>query len=152
MNSEWEPILKDVISDVLETMFFCMVDFDEFEVEDQKFSYGCEICLLNHNGRVSISLQASDGFARMITANLLGIDEEDLSEEDLVDSLQELANMIGGGYHGRINSAEWQLGIPKAWKLGNETGCTVKSSGLRIGCSGEPVGSAVLSYLPAAAN
>ena len=35
MVLEWEPVLKDVISEVLETMFFAMVDFEDCEHGDR---------------------------------------------------------------------------------------------------------------------
>ncbi len=73
MASEWEPVLKDVISEVLETMFFAMVDFEECGHIDQSFEYGSEIDLCNHEGRIVISLQVSEEFARMITADFLGV-------------------------------------------------------------------------------
>ncbi|MCE5336428.1 MAG: chemotaxis protein CheX [Desulfobacteraceae bacterium] len=149
MNSQWEPVLKDVISEVLETMFFCMVDFEEGDCEKEDFEYGSEICLLNHKGRLAISLQVKRDFAKALTANLLGIDEEDVDEDDLQDALRELANMVGGGYHARMDNSDLRLGIPRAWKIEtSETNGTETTTGLRFGCYGEPAGTAVLNYVP----
>ena len=85
---------------------------------EQSFDYESEIHLLNHEGRIAISLRVSEEFARMITANFLGIEENQVNDDDLEDSLKELANMVGGGYHAHINDAGWQLGIPRVWKIG----------------------------------
>ena len=93
-----EQVLRDVISEVLEAMFFAMVDFEECG-PGRPFDYESEIHLLNHNGRIAISLRVSEGFARMLTANFLGIEEYQVNDDDLEDSLKELANMVGGGYH-----------------------------------------------------
>ena len=118
MVLEWEQVLKDVISEVLETMFFSMVEFQECGPADRSFDYESEIELLNHDGRMVISLRVSEEFARMITASFLGIEENQVKDDDLVDSLKELANMVGGGYHAQIDDVGRQLGIPRVWKIG----------------------------------
>ena len=115
----------------------------------RSFDYESEIQLLNHKGRIAISLQVSEEFARMITADFLGIEEHQVKDEDLEDSMKELANMVGGGYHARINDADWQLGIPRVWKIGvDEVDTTQATAGLGFAFFGEPAGSAVLNYLP----
>ncbi|MEN6437945.1 MAG: chemotaxis protein CheX [Syntrophobacter sp.] len=149
MITQWEPILKDVISDVLETMFFAMVDFDE-DCEQRSFDYRSEICIVNHQGRIAISLCLSGAFARMITANLLGIDEEQVGEDDLRDTLRELTNMVGGSYHARMKNHEWSLGIPRAWKIEEMAGAEPGATGLRFSSYGEPIGAAALEFLPEA--
>jgi hypothetical protein len=145
MASEWEQVLKDVISEVLETMFYSMVEFEQFEPPDHPFDYKSEIDLLNHEGRVVISLQVSEGFARMITADFLGIGENQVKEDDIEDSMKELANMVGGGYHARINDPNWQLGIPMAWKIEPGAPDTHKDApGLGFGFLGQAAGLAQL--------
>ncbi len=147
MALEWEQVLRDVISEVLEAMFFAMVDFEEGGPV-RSFDYESEIHLLNHKGRIAISLRVSEEFARMLTANFLGIEENQVKDDDLEDSLKELANMVGGGYHARINDPDWQLGIPKVWKLGVEGVDTTQApAGLGFAFFGESAGSAVVNYL-----
>ena len=82
MALEWEQVLRDVISEVLETMFFAMVDFEEGGGAGRSFDYESEIHLLNHEGRIAISLRVSEEFARMITANFLGIEENQVKDDD----------------------------------------------------------------------
>ena len=150
MLLEWEQVLKHVISDVLETMFFSMVDFGECGPEDQCFDYGSEIHLLSHAGCTAISLRVSEEFARMITANFLGVEENQVNDDDMKDSLKELANMIGGGYHARVKGAGWRLGIPEVWKIGPESmDSTQRDAELDFAFLGEPAGSATVNYLPA---
>ena len=84
MVLEWEPVLKDVISEILETMFFAMVEFQDCGRGDRCFDYESEIELQNHEGRIAISLQLSEEFARMITAGFLGIEENQVKDEDLL--------------------------------------------------------------------
>ncbi len=149
MITQWEPVLKDVISKVLETMFFAMVDFEECGSEDRPFDYESEIHLLNHKGEITILMRMSKEFATMITANFLGIDENQVEAEDLEDSVRELMNMVGGGYHANIKNMEWQLGIPMVQKIGPDgTKGVLSGTGVCFGCFGEPAGLAVLDYLP----
>ncbi len=75
MAQEWEQVLGDVISEVLETMFFAMVEFEECG-PGRPFDYESQIRLINHKGRIVISLRVSEEFVRMITANFLRIDLE----------------------------------------------------------------------------
>ena len=150
MALEWEQVLKDVISEVLETMFFVMVDFEEGGPVDRPFDYESEILVLNHKGRIAISLRVSEEFARMITANFLGIEEDQVDDDDLEDSLKELTNMIAGGYHAHINDVDWQLGLPRARKIGpGEMDTAQAAAGLGFAFFGESAGSALVNYLPA---
>jgi hypothetical protein len=142
-------VLKDVISEILETMFFAMVEFKDCGREDRCFDYESEIELQNHEGRIAISLQLSEEFTRMITAGFLGIEENQVKDEDLRDSMKELVNMIGGGYLARINDAAWKLGIPRFREIGPDPTRRAQAAvRLVLSYLEEPVGSAVLSYLP----
>ncbi|MFZ2448387.1 MAG: chemotaxis protein CheX [Syntrophobacteraceae bacterium] len=149
MVEKWEPVLRDVISEVLETMFFSMVEFEE-EGEGHGFDYGSGIDIFNHNGRMEISLRVSREFARTITANLLGVNEDQVVEEDLEDTLKEFTNMVGGSYHARMKNSEWCLGIPRAWKIAPTGEAPVHSGGgeVHFGCFGESMGSALLEFIP----
>jgi hypothetical protein len=141
-------MLRDVISEVLEIMFFAMVEFDECEPE-QSFDYESEIHLMSDEQRIVISLRVNGEFARMITANFLGIEECQVNDDDLEDSLKELANMVGGAYHAHINDPGWQLGLPRVWKAGVEGADTGQApAGLGFAFFGESAGSAVVNYLP----
>jgi hypothetical protein len=147
MVLEWEPVLKDVISEILETMFFAMVEFQDCGRGDRCFDYESEIELQNHDGLIVISLQLSEEFARMITAGFLGIEEDKVKNEDLLDSMKELLNMVGGGYHARINDGVWKLGIPRVWNIeSNRTHKDQAAFRLNFSFFEEAAGSAVLSY------
>jgi hypothetical protein len=130
-------------------MFFAMVEFKDCGREDRCFDYESEIELQNHEGRIAISLQLSEEFTRMITAGFLGVEENQVKDEDLLDSMKELVNMIGGGYSARINDAAWKLGIPRFRKIGPDPTRRAQAAvRLVLSYLEEPVGSAVLSYLP----
>ena len=71
MVSDWDQVLKHVISEVIETMFFSVMEFQDCGRGDRSFGYESEIELQNHEGRMVISLQLSEEFAGMITAGFL---------------------------------------------------------------------------------
>lgn len=147
-----EEVLRDVISEVFETMFFAEVDFEECEGGGRVFEYRSQTRLENHDGCIVLTMQISEKFARMITANLLGIEEaraNEIDEEELVDSLGELANMVAGGCHAHANDPDWKLGIPRAWRTGSgKDDPTGIDCGLGFTFSGEPAGSAALECVP----
>jgi CheY-specific phosphatase CheX len=142
-------VLKDVISEVLETMFFATVEFGECGAEDRCSDYESEIDLLNHKGRICISLRVGEEFAKMITANFLGVQEHQVADDDVKDSLKELANMVGGGCQARLTDGAWELGIPRVCRIGPEgTEATRRPRALGFAFFGEPAGSIVVNCLP----
>jgi CheY-specific phosphatase CheX len=139
MVSQDRSAMKDAISEVLETMFFVYVDFGG-DLSSKQFG-DCEslVSLFNDAERVDISLRTSEEFARMISANLLGVEEGEVSQDDLEDTMKEFANMVGGNFKARIDSQNhWELGIPRFMTLtGLECVCR---SGLVFSCYGKPMG------------
>jgi hypothetical protein len=130
-------------------MFFAMVEFEQGVPGTHPFDFESEILLLKPDGKIVISLQVSEEFARMTTADFLGIGQDQIEDDDIEDSMKELANMIGGLYHARIDDAQWELGIPRAWKIDSDAPDTAKSiPGLEFGFFGEPAGSINLVHLP----
>jgi hypothetical protein len=107
------PVVKDVISEVLETMFFVYVDFEG--LNGPSFLQCCETAISLSDGRQELDLcfRFGEPFARMITANFLGTAEDLLQAEELQDCMKELANMVGGNYLRTVEGADWRLGIPR---------------------------------------
>ncbi len=148
------PVLMNVISEVLETMFFASVELDETPAE-RIFDFGSEIRIFNRKGRMDISLQVSEEFARMITANLLGVNEDRIREDDLLDALRELTNMIGGSCQAQhMRDEGWSLGIPRAWRTVEKvrTSARPDATELRFAFLGESVGAAILEYVTESAS
>lgn len=149
MTAKWESVLKAVISEVLETMFFTVVEYEAEESANHPFDYESEIQLFNHRGRYAILLKLSNGFARTMTADFLGIQEEQVTDEDVEDSLKEFANMVGGNYHAHLNDIELRMGIPEVRKsIRNEVLKGFSAAEVRFAFLGEPAGSARVTYLP----
>lgn len=139
METQDRSAMKDAISEVLETMFFVFVDFDEGLAVRQLGECESLVSLVNGEGTVDISLTASREFARMISANMLGVEEQEITSEDLEDTMKEFANMVGGNYKARVDiNNQWELGIPRFREHGNAAGSS--GSGLVFSCYGRPMG------------
>jgi chemotaxis protein CheX len=124
--------LLEGAKEVFETMIF--IDLEESLEEDQQiegdsllgsitFTNGIEGCL---------AIRCSISCARIIAANMLGIDTpEEISEEDVCDALGEVTNMVMGSIKSRLqsNGSELLVSIPTvtrgqnlASSLGNRAG------------------------------
>ena len=108
----WQPVMKSAISEVLETMFFVLIGFVTQASTTSACRFGSKIELYNDHHKMEISFRVTESFARMITANFLSKDEDEVVSEEMEDVIKELANMVGGNYMSRIESEGWQLGIP----------------------------------------
>lgn len=138
MDLDRQSALKKAISDVLETMFFVGVDFLSNTPPRVTHFHESRISLSTHNQHIELCLKTTEDFAKTITANLLGIDEEKVSQDDLEDSIKELTNMVGGNFQGRLKGNVWQLGIPYYGSLAGES--TQKETGFSFSCFDEPAG------------
>jgi hypothetical protein len=105
--------MKDAISEVLETMFFVIV---EFEGDASTYKPCCcqsTISIRSEDEKqTNIIFRAVEDFARTLTANFLGKTEDEVFPEDLEDTIKELTNMLGGSYVSRSTGRQWRLGIP----------------------------------------
>lgn len=138
MSIECRSAMRAAISEVLETMFFSLAEFDHGPGPAPAYEFVASISLFNEERRMDIQFKLKAAFARMITANLLGLDEDDVAMEDLEDTLKELTNMVGGNYQARLTDAAWRLGIPRLERP--EQGATACASDLVFSCFGEPAG------------
>lgn len=139
MEMQDRSAMKDAISEVLETMFFVFVDFDDGLTVRQLGECESRVSLVNGEGALDIFLMTSREFARMISANMLGVEEQEVTSEDLEDTMKEFANMVGGNYKARVDiNNQWELGIPRFRQLDNAEGSS--GSGLVFSCYGRPMG------------
>lgn len=143
MDFEWKPAMRDAISEVLETMFFVMVNFGGPAFPADLCAYASGISLSNAGGQMNIAFALTAPFATMITANLLGVSDGEVSVDDLQDAMKEMANMVAGNYQARTSEARWQLGLPfviPAAPLPDGIGAQ-----LFFSCFGEPAGVVTLT-------
>lgn len=138
MTYHWHQPMKNAISEVLETMFFVLIDFVTQLPDD--VAYPCASRIRIHEGSREewISFRVSESFARMLTANFLGKREVEVTREEMEDVMKELANMTGGNYVSRKQGENWQLGIPRSEDV--KYGAEVPASALLLENLGESVG------------
>ena len=83
--------LKDLTSNILETMFFLA---QETEPQEQASDYQYAVRIVDH--RVDIIIMFCQSTARTMTENFLGMD--DITEQDIQDTLKESINIIAGNF------------------------------------------------------
>jgi hypothetical protein len=116
MVPQLSTMMKDAISNVLGTMFFLVPAFAEGE-SPRGFNQGpffleSSIAISGDSQRLRLCFQATRAFASIITANFLGVGQEEVTTEEMEDTLKELANMVGGDCLSRLPAGNWDLGIP----------------------------------------
>ncbi|MGV8075280.1 MAG: chemotaxis protein CheX [Syntrophobacteraceae bacterium] len=134
--------MRQVISEVLETMFFVAVNFIKQDDAAQTDYYKSSIMLSNDKESVNIFFRMTHPFSRMITANFLGSSEEGVRVEEVEDVMKELANMVGGNYMRRTAQESWQLGIPSTGSCEDES--AEDSERLYLAFLGEYVGTVTI--------
>jgi CheY-specific phosphatase CheX len=117
MNPQCQTAMKAAISNVLETMFFTTVLYEganEPQVgETPPYQFESNIMIHGDSQEITLFCLSTDRFARMITANFLGVDENELSVVEIGDAMKELANMAAGELVTRFSQGAWRLGIPE---------------------------------------
>lgn len=141
MSFESQAAMRDAISEVIETMFFVPVDFENEDASTLVSEHQSSISLYGKGCRLDVAIEVSDSFAKLITANFLGLDEGAVTHDDIEDTMKELANMVVGNYQSRLGAGIWELGIPAT---GRPTGLQVGATSLLFGFLGEPSGLVIL--------
>jgi CheY-specific phosphatase CheX len=133
--------MKSAISEVLETMFFTIVDFDGISASDQSYYCDTGIELAGEAQKIVIVFRVNAGFAAMTTAGFLGMAEEQIEADEIEDTMKEMANMVGGNFLSRLKEKSWRLGIPSFRLLeSDEARERSGSAELPLYLFGEPVG------------
>jgi CheY-specific phosphatase CheX len=136
------------ISEVLETMFFTIIETGEENPGNWHFFCQSSISLTSPEQQLELLFRTTEPFARSITANLLGRPEEEVMPEEMEDALKEVANMVGGNFAARVEESDLRLGIPGFRKLsGGETGSENAIGSLPLFTDGEPAGMVLLTSL-----
>jgi chemotaxis protein CheY-P-specific phosphatase CheC len=111
--------MKQAISNVLELMFFQSVQFNEKDCllsEWMPPDQSHIAATLRFTGPVSGAYYfiVPVDMAKEITANFLGLDENEISDAQERDTVKEALNMIGGHMLSLLDKPEgFQLGIPE---------------------------------------
>jgi CheY-specific phosphatase CheX len=108
--------LTEAISDVLETMCFLEIEplgevFDGGPVSGDAVT--TRISFLG-DGAGHLQIQFPKRLASLLATQFMGKDPQNLSEEDVMDTVCECTNMAGGGYLQRIDpEAAIALSLPE---------------------------------------
>ena len=116
MDGNWLEVMKAAISEVLETMYFTDVVFQQKAPSEPFRGWEAAIEMRSADARdeVGLSLAFEESFARELAANMLGVDPDGMPDEDVRDALQELANMVAGSCAVLLGPEKWRLGLPRA--------------------------------------
>lgn len=111
--------MKNSISDVLETMFFLPVDFDDSVSIEAPWDLDKENIIaakLNFDGplRGNCIFYVPEQLAVSITADFMGKEKEDVSDHQVKETVKEMTNMITGNTFSLYDSeAVFNLGVPE---------------------------------------
>lgn len=122
MEQTWKSSMRASISDVLGTMFYSPVEFDDetpqeniaghFFSEDYIF---CKI-VVSQDLSLSVFAAISKESLKEISADFTG--NYDVSDQDCSETFKEMLNMIcGGALANSYGDSDFKLGIPKIVSL-----------------------------------
>lgn len=108
--------LKSTVTQVLSTMAWADVNFEGI-LESDTFALDDEMGGLvrlegAHNGIVGIS--SKKRVAEEVVSRITGLSPADLTREDLLDGISELANMVCGGMKTKAEAPDLDLSSPLA--------------------------------------
>jgi len=111
--------MKSSISDVLGTMFFLPLDFSDVENIKELWNLGKDeimVSRLNFEGPFSgcYAFYIPAKLAMSMTADFMGTDEENISDDQVSGTVKEIINMIAGNTFSIYNQqAIFNLGVPE---------------------------------------
>jgi CheY-specific phosphatase CheX len=110
--------MKESISDVLGTMFFLPVDFDDSVSHEESWNLNKDeiiIAKLSFDGHLKgyCVFYIPEKLALSITADFMGRKKEDTSNDQVKETVKEITNMIVGNMFSLFNQeAVFNLGVP----------------------------------------
>jgi CheY-specific phosphatase CheX len=120
MNKEvLTSAMKNSISDVLGTMFFLPVDFDDSVSMEETWDLNKNKIIaakLNFDGPLSghCILYIPEKLAVSITADFMGKEKDDISDNQVKETVKEINNMITGNTFSLYDpEAVFNLGVPE---------------------------------------
>jgi len=115
-------ITTDTLHEVVDSVWVSMLGLDmapsgsEYNPNGDKQLTGCVTITGTWQGAVMIELP--EPLARVAAATMFGLTDDELGDEEVLDSLGELANMIGGNIKGLIEG-DCKLSLPTVAEGGN---------------------------------
>ncbi len=118
MKKNLKTAMMASISNVLETMFFMPIEFDE-QVDLEAVGLIGEgkttVCSLNFKGKFSgyFILFMPEKLLFTITENFMGMEKDEINKDHINGTVKELLNMVAGGTFTNFDDTlDFQLGIP----------------------------------------
>ena len=107
---EVKETLRAAIFDVLEKMFYVFLE----PVGDECSGYDMGAAIqFSGAQKGELKILASEGLARSMVQNLLGLKVEEITDKHIEDCIKEAANMICGNFLGRLDQTKvFDLTIP----------------------------------------
>ena len=111
-QTDMQRVFLESVGEVLETMFFTGVVEEEAKEENPTIVSAGLAFHGNLSGRFGVRVPHSTG--RQMASSFLGLDEDELSEEQIGDVVCELTNMICGSVLSRVEAgARFELMHPE---------------------------------------
>ncbi len=119
MDTNLRQTICETLSEVFETMYFTFLEplFETPPPEEIVADDGYYEATITFQGVKSgtLSFYLPKNLARGITVNFLGVDEVDVNEAQVLDTVKETANMAVGSLLGRIDpGGATKLGLPQS--------------------------------------
>ena len=119
MDTNLRQTIYETLSEVFETMYFTFLEplFETPPQEEIVVADGYYEAIIAFQGVKSgiLSFYLPKNLARGITVNFLGVDEVDVNEAQVLDTVKETANMAVGSLLGRIDPVgTMKLGLPQS--------------------------------------
>jgi len=116
MSGRLQEILKDVTSDILETMFFVVPEpwsSQDTQGEDLRFDIR-GVVALGGSTPLWLNLFVPMAMARRLAGNFLGLEESRPDADSLLDTTREILNMIAGNLVTELEAESGlELGLPE---------------------------------------
>ncbi len=126
MEKTWTKALRDSISEVFSTMFFLVPDEDTSLAQSLAGNQAKGwlegwLEVIQQEETVKVWVWAPPELVKELAANILSLDPDGITADDMIDAFKEMLNMVVGRLLTLVDTnSEWRMGLPNARHL--ETG------------------------------
>jgi hypothetical protein len=123
MEKTWTKALRDSISEVFATMFFLVPEEDPSLAQSLAANQAIGwleswLEVVHQEETAKVWVWAPPELAIELAANILSLEQDDISAEDMLDAFKEMLNMVVGRLLTIVDtSSEWRMGLPNARHL-----------------------------------
>lgn len=118
-----KEVLRRVVEDVLERFAFMFMDTeDEQRLSDFSGEFRHVLITFNGEKRGALTITAPLSMCKVLAANVLGEDEDEVDESAGDDALSELANVVCGSLIPELfdNQVVYDLTVPRIYRIGSD--------------------------------